>query len=160
MNEIGERTRYSAGGTLSMLLLVLGAFFPSNASAQSRCDQTRQRIYQITSTEAAQVSDSLRMGHRKASFHPAFSLRRVIDLVSLPISHGCRMFEPPLGPRPGLFGTGDAHYAPPLSPSWCDAVLQPDVVVIVGHTLSSLLTPNLGGRVLLDDAAGLPLHVL
>ncbi len=44
-----------------MLLLVLGAFFPSNANAQSRCDQTRQRIYQITSTEAARISDSLRM---------------------------------------------------------------------------------------------------
>ena len=42
-----------------MMLLVLSVFFPAYAHAQSRCDQARLRIYQITSTEAARVPDSL-----------------------------------------------------------------------------------------------------
>ncbi len=41
-----------------MLLLVVCAFLPATASAQD-CDQTVIRIYQLASTEARQVSDSL-----------------------------------------------------------------------------------------------------
>ena len=44
-----------------MPLLVLGAFFPVYADAQSSCHPIRQRMYQITSTQAAQVPDSLHM---------------------------------------------------------------------------------------------------
>ena len=44
MIGIGELTRYSAGGTLSMLLLVLGAFVPAYASAQPHCRQVIDRL--------------------------------------------------------------------------------------------------------------------
>ena len=56
----GERTRYRVGTTLSMVLLVLSSLLLSTAYAQTPCDQIRQRIYQITSTEAARIPDSLR----------------------------------------------------------------------------------------------------
>ncbi len=55
----GERVRYRVGGILSTLLLILSLFLLCNAYAQTRCDQIRQRIYQITSTEAARIPDSL-----------------------------------------------------------------------------------------------------
>ena len=44
-----------------MSLLALCAFFPGYASAQSQspCHPLRERMYGITSTQAAQVSDSL-----------------------------------------------------------------------------------------------------
>ena len=46
---------------MSIVLLTLFWLQPGSTYAQqNRCDQTRQRIYQITSTEAAQLPDSLR----------------------------------------------------------------------------------------------------
>ena len=61
MNGKGGLTRYKVGSTLSIVLLTLFCLKPGSTYAQqNRCDQTRQRIYQITSTEAAQLPDSLR----------------------------------------------------------------------------------------------------
>ena len=61
MIEIGVSTRYRVSGTLSIALLFISSFLPVVASAQPLCNQIRQRIYQITSTEVAQVPDSLRV---------------------------------------------------------------------------------------------------
>ncbi len=59
MIGIGVFTKYRVGSSLSIVLVIFGLVLPVAASAQLRCDQLRQRIYQITSTEAAQAPDSL-----------------------------------------------------------------------------------------------------
>ena len=50
--------RYSAQSTLATVLLLLGTFFPTVVSAQE-CGPAKQRIYQITESEAQQNPDSL-----------------------------------------------------------------------------------------------------
>ena len=58
MNESGTCTRYNMGCTFAIVLLILGASFSAPASAQG-CNPAKERIYQITETEAKQVPDSL-----------------------------------------------------------------------------------------------------
>jgi len=62
MIKSGERKRYSVGSTFAnafMLWLILCLFRPSNVNAQHTCDEAKQRIYRITTTEERQVPDSL-----------------------------------------------------------------------------------------------------
>lgn len=58
MIETGGLTQYSLGCTLSMVLLTLGLFLPSSVRAQD-CGPAKQRIYQITETDAQHNPDSL-----------------------------------------------------------------------------------------------------
>ena len=62
MIKEGERKQYSVGGTYAnavMLLLILCLFRPGDVNAQHACDEVKQRIFRITTTQESQVSDSL-----------------------------------------------------------------------------------------------------
>jgi len=62
MIKESERKQYSVGGTYAnavVLLLILCLFRPGNVNAQHTCDEAKQRIYRITTTEDRQVPDSL-----------------------------------------------------------------------------------------------------
>ena len=71
MNEMGERTRYSAGGTLSMLLLVLGAFVSTYADVQPRWRQVIDRL-RAPPTKERRPRDHLSLRERFEILSPVY----------------------------------------------------------------------------------------